>query len=71
MDDQVMARIFKGPQGYKVELTSEMNVSFVYVCHMERRELIKILEETEEEVLWFRDIFSGEHSYELYLKTEK
>ena len=46
MDDQVMARIFKGPQGYKVELTSEMNVSFMYVCHMERKELVKLLEET-------------------------
>lgn len=46
MEDSVMARIFRGAQGYKIELTSESNVSFLYVCHMERKELVKLLEET-------------------------
>ena len=30
IDDLVMARIFRGKNEWKVELTSEINVSFVY-----------------------------------------
>jgi hypothetical protein len=29
-EDQVMLRIFKNTQGYKLELTSESNISFFY-----------------------------------------
>ena len=63
-EDQIMARIFKNPQGYKVEMTSESNISFFYLLHLSQKELAALVEsKLEDEAKWFRDIFSGEHRY--------
>jgi hypothetical protein len=64
-----MVRVFKWAQGYKIELTSEMNISFMYVCLLASKDLKELLGQTSEDMLWFRDIFSGTHHYELGLKT--
>lgn len=63
-DDQVMLRVFKNPKGYKLELTSESNVSFLYIATPTPQELAEIVgKKLEDEAAWFRDIFSGDHKY--------
>jgi hypothetical protein len=33
-EDIIMVRIFKSKNDYKVEMTSEVNVSFLYIMHI-------------------------------------
>lgn len=63
-EDQIMARIFRNGQGYKVEMTSESNISFFYLLALTQKELAVLVDrKLEDEAAWFRDIFSGEHRY--------
>jgi hypothetical protein len=38
-EDQVMLRVFKSPAGYKLELTSESNISFLYLARLSGQEV--------------------------------
>lgn len=65
-EDQVMLRVFKNNAGYKLELTSESNVSFLYIGMLSAGELGEAVGKKLEDVAgWFRDIFSGVHRYYL------
>jgi hypothetical protein len=69
-EDQVMLRVFKNTAGYKLELTSESNVSFLYVGMLSGGELSEAVGKKVEDVGgWFRDIFSGEHRYWLEVNS--
>jgi len=59
-----MLRIFKDTHGYKLEMTSEMNISFFYSLIISQKELHSLVDlELKDVVNWFKDIFSGEHRY--------
>ena len=65
-EDQVMLRVFKSPNAYKMELTSESNVSFLYLTTLYPQELAEMIgKKSEDAGGWLRDIFSGEHRYQL------
>ena len=65
-EDQVMLRVFKGPNAYKMELTSESNVSFLYLTTLSPQALADMIgKKSEDAGAWFRDIFSGELRYQL------
>ncbi len=69
-EDAVMVRVFQSGVGYKVELTSEMNISFFYSLVVSQKELLELVEGSlQDEPNWFRDIFSGAHRYELTVQS--
>jgi hypothetical protein len=69
-EDQVMLRVFKNPSGYKMELTSESNVSFLYLATLSPHELAEMMgKKSEDAAGWLRDIFSGEHRYQLEVQS--
>jgi hypothetical protein len=35
--DQVMVRVFKNAENYKIELTSELNISFLYIMLVQQK----------------------------------
>ena len=59
IDDLVMARIFRGKNEWKVELTSEINVSFVYIALLKSHQIVKEVDHKGQEEQWLADIFSG------------
>jgi hypothetical protein len=59
-----MLRIFKDMYGYKLEMTSEMNVSFFYTFAISEKDVPSLADEDLKDVVsWFKDIFSGAHRY--------
>lgn len=67
-----MVRVFRNTHHYKVELTSELNISFLYFMVITQKDLPALLEqEIKDELTWFKDIFSGENKYELLLESSE
>ncbi len=67
--DQVMLRVFKNTAGYKLELTSESNVSFLYVGMVSAGELGEAMGKKADVGGWLGGIFSGEHAYYLEVSS--
>ena len=65
MNDMVMLRMFRNQEGYKLELTSENNVSFLYVCS----NTLKKTAEGNQELEMLKETVTGEKVFELEVKN--
>lgn len=68
-----MARIFKSPHEYKIELTTENNICFLYICLIDENSLDDIAKASNITLDystvsdWLRHIFADDLVYELVL----
>ena len=68
--DSIMVRVFKSSQNFKVELTSELNISFFYQLELAHKELCAVAEQDiTDELAWFALTFSPNNKYQLRLDT--
>ena len=68
--DEVMMRVFHHKGGYKLEMTSESNISFFYICEISEGELREMGEVPVGGVLgWLQYMLSGELTYTLRLES--